>query len=135
MTFVLILFFLSLIAMLYMIWSKVSLLRNNATLIEDDSVFIPEAKEISRFLKKNGKTLSLVLVALGLRAWVKSSVFLKKKSEILKRKIKKTVLKQSAEKFLEKKEVSNFLKAVSDYKKRISKIKDKIVEEEQDFHI
>ncbi|MFH1608612.1 MAG: hypothetical protein ABH951_01170 [Patescibacteria group bacterium] len=139
MAIILTLFFLSLSGIIYMIGNKLIILQKegNQVIIEKPVIKIPDLQEFKHLFIKNSRKYGFILLVLIIRFSVISSHFIKRKSKeigkILIEKIKKITTKKRSEgeeKEVEQKEVSNFLRKMSDYKNKIKKIKDKIKEEE-----
>lgn len=130
----LILFFASLAGIIFMIGRK--LISPEIGEIQGDienplsQVF--DSREIKRSFIRNAKRTEHVILFVIIRFYVLSSNFLKKKIkkvlEALKnRRVRKNKLSGNP---VEKREASNFLKLISDYKSKIRKIKHRIKEEE-----
>ena len=129
MTAILIMFFISLAGISVMIGRKLILLkRGQIESVEKIPFEIPNSEEVRHFAVKNTKRYGYLTLVLILRFSVQSSNLLKHKYEKIKIKIKNMTNKYFPQK---EKEVSKFLKMVSDYKNKIAKIRDKIIEEEK----
>jgi hypothetical protein len=91
-----------------------------------------DLSEIKHLATKNIKKYGFIALVITLRFSIKSSHFLKSGYVETKNKIRNSIKNYLAhrEKEHKEKEVSNFLKMVSDYKQKIRKIKHKIKEEE-----
>ena len=131
MTIILILFFVSLFVILIMISRKLFFIRESEIIIEEKTSIIPEANEIKYLLIKNAKKYGFVMIAIILRTTVRTNVLVKRKVVEISNRIKNHLYKNTSEK-RSKKEVNGFLKGMSEYKKKIRRLKDKIVEEEMD---
>lgn len=131
MTIILILFFVSLLVILIMIGRKLLFIREGMVVIEEKIPIIPEADEIKYLLIQNMKKYGFVMIAILLRTTVRTHVVVKRKVEEITDQVKNRLYKNSSEE-TKKKEVSGFLKGMSEYKKKIRRLKDKIVEEEMD---
>lgn len=134
MAIILTLFFLSLSGIIYMIGSKLILLKHGEVVIQKHiPIKIPDAEEFKYIFIKNTRRYGFILLVITLRISIKSSYFLKKKfkeiKDIVIEKIKKIITGKKHE-ILEEKEVSSFLKTISDYKSKVNRIKDRIKEEE-----
>ena len=131
MTFILILFFVSLISIIFILYKRVLLIRENDMVIIDESPLLPDAKEVHILIVKHTKEFGFFIIEMTLRTYVRSSIVIKKKSLELYHKVKGRLVKDhDPEAIPEKKEVSVFLRTVSEYKKKINKLKNQIVEEE-----
>ena len=130
---ILFLFFASLVGIATMIGRKLFLLRSgqiNTT--EEFSFEIPDAQEIKHVATKNAKEYGYVALVETMRAYLRFSNFLKQVSKEIRKEAEEVISKYFPHKETEQKEkeVSKFLQTVSDYKKKIQKIKHKIKEEE-----
>lgn len=129
----LILFFISLVAITVMIWHKVVLLRNGQVLtVEGTHPFAGELEKIKKLTFKNIKKLSIILLFIILKVFIKSSNFLKIKSLSILRYIKRKLIKESKDLDNEigRKEASKYLKIISEYRHRIRQMKHMIRKEE-----
>jgi hypothetical protein len=129
MYFLLTLFFGSLLGIIFMVGRKLVLLQNGQVLHREEIVIGAPSLEKWKHLtitsvKKHGYT---GLVA-TIRFYVRSTNFLKNKYQEVKTKVKSINGKKLREE--EKREVSGFLKMISEYKQKIRNIKDKVKEEE-----
>lgn len=127
MYFLLILFFSSLFGITFMIGKKLIILQNIQALHNEEINFktshLEEWKDLSiKGLKKHSYN-GLVSI---IRAYIHSVNFLKKTY----RNIKDALIEKVNSNSSQKKEISKFLKVVSDYKYKIRKIKDRVKEEE-----
>jgi len=135
MAIILILFFLSLAGVIFMIGSKLILLKGGRIIVPEENfpIEIPNLQEVKYIAIKNAKKHSYFLFVESIRFSIKSSHFLKRVFRKIKEKtsyiFRKHVLKK-AEEEIKTKEVSGFLKMISDYKHKIKKIKHQIREEE-----
>lgn len=131
----LILFFASLLSIIFIIGRKLFLIRNGQVVIREETVLkLPEAEKIKDFILENLKKYGHLGLVEIIRFYVKTINFSKKKYEEIKTKIKnKNILKDLNENTVEKVEVSKFLKMISEYKHKIKEIKHKIHEEEKDL--
>src|SRR3989344_6478605 len=130
--FILILFFISLISIVFMIGRNMVLIKNGQSFTQEEFSFkvpfLKETKNLTIEKIKKYEHLSLVLI---LRFYVRATNFSKNKYEELKNKIRNRVKQNQTSG--EKQEVSKFLKMISDYKHRIKEIKHRIKEEEKDL--
>ena len=126
--FLLILFFGSLLGIIFMIGRKLVIIQGNSEIvnIKED----PYLEEWKHTTVKNIKKYSYLLLVAIIRTYVHSSNFIKLKYQELKIKIKEKFgkNKEDAE---TKKEASKFLKMISEYKHKIRKIRRQIKEEEK----
>lgn len=133
MYFFLILFFISLFGIVLMIGKKIVFADVNGS--EETEKFIQEnfdIDNIKHIAVKNTKKYGFQAFIMILRFYIKFSYFLKnkyKKSKIIVKYLVNNYLVHK-DKDVKEKEVSSFLKKVSEYKYRIREIKDKIKEEE-----
>ena len=137
MYFFLILFFISLIAITIMISRKLLLLSNieghhhNSYLGE---VLISDMFDFDKLKKltfKNGKKIGHATIWITLRIYIISSNFVNKKRKEIVVKVKNRLNRNRHNSITEeKKEVSKYIKMISEYRQKIRKIKHKIKEEE-----
>jgi hypothetical protein len=127
MYFLLILFFGSLIGIIFMIGRKLAASNNGQapyiTYTEDTRVQTPFLEEWKHLTVKNLKKHSYAALVVTIRYYVRSS-------NLLKNKIKNIRNKNTNGDTARKREASGFLKMISEYKHKIRKIKRKIKEEE-----
>jgi len=130
----LILFFLSLISIIIMIGSKLVLVRNGQVIKAQHShPFVPELQKIKHLTFKNAKKFGYTTLFVTLKFFIKSSNFIKTKSKILIKELKNKFKKNKdspLDEIIEKKEVSKYLKIISEYRQKIREMKHKIKEEE-----
>ncbi|HCY17985.1 MAG: hypothetical protein UR62_C0004G0003 [Candidatus Nomurabacteria bacterium GW2011_GWF2_35_12] len=130
----LILFFLSLAGIIIMVWRELVLVKNGLVVKTQHShPFVPDLQKIKYLASKGTKKLSYVTLFIMLRFFIKSSSFIKNKSTILAKEIKtrfKKFRKDTSDETAEKKEVSKYLKIISEYRHKIRAIKHRIKEEE-----
>ena len=130
----LILFFLSLAGIIIMVWRELVLVKNGLVVKTQHShPFVPDLQKIKYLASKGTKKLSYVTLFVTLRFFIKSSSFIKNKSTILAKEIKtrfKKFRKDTSDETAEKKEVSKYLKIISEYRHKIRAIKHRIKEEE-----
>ncbi|MCM2339437.1 MAG: hypothetical protein NDI62_03210 [Burkholderiales bacterium] len=131
----LIFFFISLAGIVIMIWRELVLVRNG-TIIKAQHYshpFVLDLEKIKYLTYKNLKRFSYIALFVTLRFFIKSSNFLKTKGKItlekLATKIRKSKLGRKSE-ALEKKEVSKYLRVISEYRQKIRQMKHRIKEEE-----
>ena len=132
---VLILFFLSLAGIIYMLGSKLILLKDGQITpqAENFPIEVPNLEKVKYVVIKKAKKHSYLILVESIRFSIRSSNFLKRIFRKFKFKInqlyKKYILKKKLE--TNPKEVSSFLKMVSSYKQKIKEIKHQINEEEK----
>jgi len=136
MYFFFILFFVSLLVISFMIGRKLVLLNNmeghnthNVT-----ETFLSEILDFDKIKNttiKNLRRVEHVLIWIILRTYLVSKNFVNKKSKEIVEKIKTRLNRNRQNHILEeKKEVSKYIKVISDYRQKIRHIKHKIKEEE-----
>ncbi|MFA5778177.1 MAG: hypothetical protein WC870_01665 [Candidatus Paceibacterota bacterium] len=129
MYFLLILFFGSLLGIIFMIGRKLLMLQGGQVLAREEISFkTPHLEEwrhqAIKEIKKHGYAGLVATIRLYMRS---SNVFKNKYQEI---KVKVKDLHSKKLNIEEKREVSKFLKKISEYKNKIRKIKQKVKEEE-----
>ena len=131
MYFLFILFFGSLFSISFMIGRKLVMLQNGQIQIvstPEDSFKTPYLKGLKHVTVKKLKVAGHTSLVETIRFYVKSSNLLKNKYQDAKIRVK-SIRKKNMEE-TEKKEISRFLKVISDYKRKIRKIKEKVKKEE-----
>jgi len=131
MYFLLILFFGSLLGIIFMIGRKLSVLKNGQAFYQNENISEDRILEAWKHETMEGiKKYSYAGLVAIIRTYVHSSNFIKLKYQELKIKIKEKFgkNKEDAE---TKKEASKFLKMITDYKHKIRKIRRQIKEEEE----
>lgn len=109
-----------------MIGRKLVMVQNGDVISREAISFEPSyLEELKNVFLENTKKYSYVGLVLIIRLYVRFTNFLKSRYQ----EIKNSFLKNDIEG--EKKEISKFLKIISDYKQRIRRIKHKIREEEK----
>jgi hypothetical protein len=130
----LILFFLSLAGIIIMVWRELVLVKNGQVAITHHvHPFVPDLQKIKYLTSKGTKKLSYITLFVTLKIFIKSSNFIKIKSKMFIKKLKDKFKKSndnSLGETTEKKEVSKYLKIISEYQQKIRKIKHRIKEEE-----
>ncbi|MES2023179.1 MAG: hypothetical protein V4439_00665 [Patescibacteria group bacterium] len=134
----LILFFASLAGIILMIGRKVLKLRQNFAVdiqVIDAEKFlfeIPNLEDAKYVVMKHAKRYGFIALVITLRSYILTHNFLKKKHQELTIKAKNTINRYipQKEKAIKQKEISGFLKTISEYKQKIQKIKHRIKEEE-----
>ncbi|OGI82542.1 hypothetical protein A3I95_01170 [Candidatus Nomurabacteria bacterium RIFCSPLOWO2_02_FULL_44_12] len=126
-----ILFFLSLVSIIFMVSRKLSLVKEGQVLPQNEThPFIPDLLKIKEGAMAKVKKLEhLILVAI-VRFYVRSLNFCKNKYLAFRRKLTETKNKNGNGGETPPGEVSKFLKMISDYKQKIREIKHRIHEEE-----
>ncbi|PIR68797.1 hypothetical protein COX93_01835 [Candidatus Nomurabacteria bacterium CG_4_10_14_0_2_um_filter_30_12] len=127
-------FFLSLSGIIVMIGRELILIKNGqAIAVEHSHPFVADIQKIKHLIFKNSKKFGYAILFVTLKFFIKSSNFIKTKSIILIEKIKNKIKKKNNilnNETIEKKEVSGYLKVISEYRQKIKKIKHIIKEEE-----
>jgi hypothetical protein len=130
----LILFSLSLLGIIIMIWRELVLVRSGqVAMAQHAHPFVPELQKIKHLTFKGVKRFGYVMLFVTLRFFIKSSNFTKTTSKIVLEEIKNKLRKNKNNRMDEintKKEISGYLKVISDYRQKIRKMKHKIKEEE-----
>lgn len=131
----LIIFFLSLAGIITMVWRELVLVRNGQVSITHHHAhpFVPELLKIKQLFLKGIKRGGYVLIFISIRSYLLSSKFVKEKSKSLAKEIKKSFRKNIQnleEEIIEKKEVSKYLRVISEYREKIREMKHRIKEEE-----
>ena len=136
MYFLLILFFGSLLGIIFMIGRKLLLLQSGQVSQRDNvetflkAQYFEELKHSTIKTIKKHRYTGLVTIV---RLYVRSSSFIKNKYELVKTKIKNIYHKKvgsEVNEIKERQEVPKFLKIISEYKNKIREISHKIKEEE-----
>ena len=128
---ILILFFASLLGIIFMVGRKLFLLQKGVIVIEEKVSFeAPHLDKIKHATVENIKKYSHASLVLSIRLYVRSINLLKNKYEEIRIKIKNKKGGSDGE-LQEKREASKFLKMMSEYKHKIKEIKKKIHEEEK----
>ena len=124
----LILFFTSLISIIFMIGRKMAKLEHEQILNHREIIFdLPYVKEIRHITVKNIRKMGHAGLVYTLRSYIRTVSFLKYRYEEIKIKIKNGSRNQANG---QKKEISKFLKTVGDYKSKIREITHRIKKEE-----
>lgn len=129
----LIIFFISLGGIVFMIGKKLVFTDIKQNEYSDESMLKAlDLDEVKLLALKKAKRFGFIVLVVFLRYSIICSHFIKKQYKEIKSKIKHAINNYllHKDKKLEEKEVSNFLKMVSDYKHRIRQIKHRIKEEE-----
>jgi len=113
-----------------MIGKKLSLVQKGLVPNRDEALLeIPNLEKIKYQIIKGIKKYGHIFLVIILRYYIRSANFLKNKLREIQAKIKSRNQENGIES--NDKEMSKFLKVVSDYKKRIREIKHRIKEEEE----
>ena len=126
----LILFFGSLVGIIFMIGRRLAMLQNGEMLYRDETLDDSYLEEWKHSTVRSFKKYSYIGLVATVRFYVHLSDFLKKRYGIMKIKIKNMHSKKLNVGEIEKIEVSKFLKMISEYKYKIRKIRRQIKEEE-----
>lgn len=132
--FLLVLFFASLLSIMFMIWRKLALVKSGQYYIKEDASFeIPYLEEARDIIIKNLKRYEYLSLVIIVKFALQFSNFLKNKSKELSVKIQNIHLKnQSTREIKEKFATSNLLKLIYNYKRKIKRITYKIKQEEKE---
>jgi len=126
---ILILFFLSLFSIVFMIGRKLAFIKREQVVTEKEIMLeIPYLKDIKHLTFKNIKKYGYTLAVITVRYYVRGTNFLKNKYE----KMKIRIMNRGNDKEVngEGREISKFLKIISEYKHKIRRIKHEIKKEE-----
>lgn len=132
---ILTLLFLSIAGIIYMIGSKLILLQEGTIppAQQNFPISIPEPHELRKIVKRKLHRYSFIALVIIIRIYVITSHFLKiqfkKLWKIIRTKVNK-ILDGRKQHHQQTKEASAFLKKISDYKKKVHYITEKIKEEE-----
>jgi len=130
----LILFFGSLLGIIFMIGRKLILLQNGAVFPKEEVFWeTRHLEKLKHSTVKNIKKHSYAGLVGTIRFYVRFSSFLKNKYQEVKIKIKNIHSGRAESDSPEKREISKFLRMVSEYKNKIKEIKHKIKEEEKNL--
>ena len=117
-----------------MIWRELILVKNGqVATVQHSHPFVPDLQKIKHVTFKGTKKISYAVIFVTLRFFIKSSNFIKTKSIILIKELKNKFKKSdsnSSNDTVEKKEVSKYLKTISEYRQKIKQMKHRIKEEE-----
>ena len=123
-------FFTSLIGIIFMIWRKRSLIKGMEISDVEEVLFeIPDMEKWKRRAAKRLKKYAHLSLVEIIRFNIRLSNLLRNKYEEIKIRIKNRNKENAS---TQKKETSKFLKMVSDYKKKVRRIKQRIYEEEEE---
>jgi len=125
----LILFFAALFGIITMIWRKLALLKSGEIqVMEEVSFEVPHIEKVKDVTVQKIKEYGHLTLVGTIRLYVRSTNLLKNKYNEMKTEIKNRIQGNQEE---DKKEISKFLKTISEYKHKIRDIKQKIKEEEK----
>lgn len=134
MSWLLVTFFISLAGITGLISRKLIFSTNNRINQEHDfAIDVPDLDEVKKIASKNTKKLGYILLVLTIRTYLLSQDLIKKQYKVIKNKLEERRIKRMAKTgkiVMSNREPSKFLKIISDYKKKVEKIKSKIKEEE-----
>jgi len=130
MYFLLILFFASLLGITFMIGRKLLMLQNGQILHKETFLKAPDLEEWKYVMIKNIKKYGYISLVVTIRFYVRSSNLLNSKYKEIKLGLQEKLKRNRGDQSKETKEVSKFLKMMSEYKHKIRKIKEKVKEEE-----
>src|SRR3989338_9538098 len=133
----LILFFLSLAGIIFMVGRKFTFAPGEKIIHEEHAhPFVPDVQKIKEVISQNTKKHGYIVMVTIIRFYVRFENFLKSRYAKIRILIKNRFDKNTITgEIPEGREVSRFLKMISDYKHRIRNIKHKIVEEEKNGKI
>lgn len=128
----LILFFASFLGIALLIGRKVFALRGAGIENIGEIPFeVPDLQEIKIISSKKARRLGYVVLVISIRGYIRTSILLKKVGkniyESAKNRLERNRFTKNPE---EQREVSKFLKGISEYKEKIKRIKHRIIEEE-----
>mgnify|MGYP001576315185 CR=1 FL=1 len=129
----LILFFIALLGILFMLGSKLALVRGDNTIkVHHHNHIHIDIDKIREQTLKHSKRFGYIVLFVTLRSFIKTSYLLKQKTLALVTKIeeKLTKNKSNSNGSNGEKEVSGYLKTIVEYRKKIRAMKHKIKEEE-----
>lgn len=119
-----------------MIGNKLILIKKGqAGNIEEIPLKVPNLDEVRKFSVHRSRKYGYIVLVMTIRVYIKISNFLKKAYKSIKLKINKLIRKYFPGKIAEPKEkqISKFLKMISEYKNKIKRLKEKIEEEEKNY--
>lgn len=135
MNIILSLFFISLSGILVMVGRKLAIIQNGEILTKEyPHPFVSDLQKIKSITLIAINRYGYMSIVLLIRLQIKSTNFLKNKYKEIKNNIKNKIHQnQNGDTTGDVKEVSNFLKTISDYKKKLKNIKDRISNEEENL--
>ncbi len=129
MYFLLILFFGSLVGIIFMIGRKLMALQEGVLVHHNENIMKDSYEEWRHSTVKNIKKYSYLGLVATIRFYIHFVNFVKKQYGLIKIKVKDSINKRS-KKSEGKAETNKFLKMISEYKHKVKKIKHQIKEEE-----
>ena len=134
MSILLILFFASLLGIAVMIGKKLFLLKEEPAITEENFLIrTPDMREIRYVFVRKSREYGFIVLVEIIRFSVRSSKLLKRTYKEAENKIRKITSKYIKHKeTVKEKEVSGFLKKISEYKQKVRKIADQVIEEEKE---
>ena len=130
-------FFLSLVGIIGMLGCKIMHLKNGKVIytenLEHSHPLAPDFQKIKHLTRRGFKKFGYVALFVILKFFIKFSNFIKIKSQILVQEIKDKFRKKNSDlsgETMGKKEVSKYLKVISEYRQKIRKMRHLIKEEE-----
>ena len=130
----LILFFLSLASIIFMLWRKLTLVKNgHITPQEHAHPFVPDVQKVKDLTIANAKRLEHMALVAMVRSYVRTLNVIKNNYQKFRTKMAqiKNGSTGSNGEIVAGGEASKFLKMISDYKQKIREIKHRIHEEEK----
>lgn len=125
----------SLLGIVVMLGYKVSLARSGALQMRGGfHVTFPNFAKLKSIARKGLRRYGFIALVIVIKLYVKTTYFLKQKFQLVQSKVVDILKKNKKFGFdenSEKREVSGFLKMVSEYKHRVRTIKHRIVKEEE----
>lgn len=125
----------SLLGIIVMLGYKVSLARSGTLQMREDfHVAFPDFAKLKSIARKGLRRYGFIALVIIIKLYVKTTYFLKQKFQLVQSKVVEILKKNKKFGFdenSEKREVSGFLKMVSEYKHRVRTIKHRIVKEEE----
>jgi len=117
-----------------MIGRKLFLLRKNPTIFEDRIlVEYPNLNELRHIVIKKSSEYGYIILVEIIRFSIRTSKALRHHYKTTKKRVHKIINKRHVQKEESTpKDVSSFLKKVSEYKRKIKKIKNQVIEEEKE---
>jgi len=129
----LILFLISTFGIALLVGRKMLVLKNTEYSAPSDFDFlieVPDFKEVKTILHQKSRRYGYIALVITIRTYVLMSHTLKRKSETLWQFIKRRLARRNKVKVPHEEAENKFLTKVSEYKRRIQRIKEKIKEEE-----
>ena len=129
----LILFFTSLFCIVVMMWHRLVLIRAGTIVVEENlpHPFVPDIHKVKQLTFKGLRKTADVTILMTLRSYVKLLNLAKVQYNKIQLKIRNMSKENPDGNGLLKKEANKFLKVISEYKHKISRMKRNIHEEEE----